>query len=53
MKKILLIFLLLSLAKSGYIYSWDTQISYNYQGNPETYLVNFALESGLGKENFL
>ena len=50
---ILLWALLLAVALSGQISSWDTTITYGYAGSPMSYNLFFKLDSGMGATDYL
>jgi len=52
-KLITLLIQLVYWANCGHIYSWDISVDYDYDGKPEAYNLIFALESGLGPNEFL
>ena len=52
MKAIALFLALLCLA-SAHIYSSDSKVTYDYDGNPSIYHIYLALETGLGAEDIL
>lgn len=45
--------LVLTLGFCGQISSWDTKISYGYDGRPLSYNLFFNLDSGLGATDYL
>ena len=51
--KLLLVALILVAAHCGQISSWNTKISYNFDGQTLGYKLYFSLESGLGATDYL
>lgn len=45
--------LIFSLAACGQISSWDTRVSYGYDGKPLSYNLFFKLELGMGSTDYL
>ena len=52
MKAGVLFLILLCLAHS-HIYSSDSKVTYDFEGNPSIYHIYLALETGLGAEDIL
>lgn len=49
---IFLIAVMIGLSKQGHIYSWNIQITYDFLGRVESFLVPFKLESGLALDEY-
>lgn len=52
MKVFLLTFMLLT-AINTHIYSSDSKVTYDFNGNPLTYHIFLSLETGLGSDDYL
>lgn len=51
--KILILLLLCLLGGEAHIYSSDSKVTYDYDGNPRIYHIYFSLEYGLGDSDYL
>jgi hypothetical protein len=50
---IVLLLVLAALSSCGQISSWDTRITYSYNGSPLSYNLFFKLDSGIGATDYL
>jgi hypothetical protein len=49
---IFLLAMMIEISKQGHIYSWNIQITYDFLGRVESFLVPFKLESGLSVDEY-